>query len=94
VVVDINPESDQKVVKHIKKAGGEAIFLRADLSLASDAERMVQTSVNSYGKLDILFNNKGIPGESWDESKRGSKRGRFFFTSFILLPLDLLACFS
>jgi NAD(P)-dependent dehydrogenase (short-subunit alcohol dehydrogenase family) len=90
VVVDINPESDQKVVKHIKKAGGEAIFLRADLSLASDAERMVQTSVNSYGKLDILFSNKGIPGESWDESKRG----RFYFTSFILLPLDLLACFS
>lgn len=76
VVVDIKSESGEKVVRQIKEAGGEASFLRADVSLAVDAARMVQTAVNSYGRLDILFNNAGIPGESWDETtEEGWRRG-------------------
>ncbi len=76
VVVDIKSESGGKVVRQIKEAGGEASFLRADVSLAVDAERMVQTAVNSYGRLDILFNNAGIAGESWDETtEEGWRRG-------------------
>jgi NAD(P)-dependent dehydrogenase (short-subunit alcohol dehydrogenase family) len=68
VVVDINVENGQKVVREIKQAEGEAIFLDADISIASHAERMVQLAVNSYGRLDILFNNAGTPGESWEET--------------------------
>lgn len=37
---------------------------------------MIQTAVNSYSRLDILFNNAGVPGESWDETtEEGWRRG-------------------
>lgn len=68
VVVDIKTETGKEVVKQIKENGGEATFLRADVSLAADAENMIQTAVKSYGRLDILFNNAGLPGEKFEET--------------------------
>jgi len=59
-VVDINDSNGQETVEAIKQAGGEAIFVPADVSKAGDAERMIKTTVDTYGKLDILFNNAGI----------------------------------
>ena len=40
--------------------GGQAIFLRCDVSLAADCRRAVQQTVDQLGGLDILFNNAGI----------------------------------
>ncbi len=68
VVADINSETGKAVVKQIKQEGGEATFLRADVSLSADAESMIQTAVKSYGRLDILFNNAGLPGEKYEET--------------------------
>ena len=59
-VNDYVPAGGQETVKMIKEAGGEAIFLQADVSRAADAEKMVLTTVNTYGRTDILFNNAGI----------------------------------
>ncbi len=46
----------------IKKAGGEAIFVRTDVRIASQVENMVQQAVKKYGRLDIAFNNAGVGG--------------------------------
>ena len=47
-------------VERIKRAGGEATLVRADLAQASDRERLVATAVATYGPVDILVNNAAI----------------------------------
>jgi NAD(P)-dependent dehydrogenase (short-subunit alcohol dehydrogenase family) len=46
----------------IKAAGGEAKYVKTDVSQAKDVANMVKFAVDSYGKLDIMFNNAGIEG--------------------------------
>src|SRR6185369_11880778 len=48
----------------IAEAGGEAIFVRADVSSTSEVEQLVRTTVDAYGRLDCAFNNAGIPSPS------------------------------
>ena len=62
VVADILEDAGNKVVEKVKKAGGEAVFIKIDVSKAEDTDRMVSTAVSNYGKLDILYNNAGILG--------------------------------
>eukprot|EP01097_Dermamoeba_algensis_P000891 TRINITY_DN1328_c0_g1_i1.p1 TRINITY_DN1328_c0_g1~~TRINITY_DN1328_c0_g1_i1.p1 ORF type:complete len:299 (-),score=79.82 TRINITY_DN1328_c0_g1_i1:633-1496(-) len=60
VVVDLNEKGGHETVSEITKSGGDAIFVRADVSKASDSENMVKAAEQKYGKLNILFNNAGI----------------------------------
>ena len=68
VVADINGEKAKETVEEIKKEGGEATPIQVDVSSAADNERMIQTAIDSYGRLDILFNNAGIVGDPLDET--------------------------
>ncbi len=68
VVADIEPKAGQEVVRQIKKGGGEATFVQVDVAHAADNERMIQTAMKSYGRLDILFNNVGVPGETLEDT--------------------------
>jgi len=63
VVADWIAEGGKETVSMIKEAGGEAIFIKTDVSKAEDIKNMIKTSVNTYGKLDILTNIAGIVGE-------------------------------
>jgi NAD(P)-dependent dehydrogenase (short-subunit alcohol dehydrogenase family) len=63
VVSDYVPEVGEETVRQIKESGGESIFIKADVSRADDAERMVRETVAEYGRLDILHNNAGILGK-------------------------------
>ncbi len=60
VVVDMNDDAGAKVVGEIEAAGGKAIYVHADVSRGADAENMVKKAEDTFGKLDILFNNAGI----------------------------------
>jgi NAD(P)-dependent dehydrogenase (short-subunit alcohol dehydrogenase family) len=60
VAVDVNDDDGQQVVSDICGEDGRATFVHADVSKASDAEKMVQQAEKTYGRLDILFNNAGI----------------------------------
>jgi len=64
VVADVVVKDGEETVKMITNAGGEAIFVRADVSITEDAGKIVREAVRTYGKLDILFNNAGIAGEA------------------------------
>jgi len=63
VVSDYALEVGEETVRQIKESGGEAIFIKTDVSRADDAERMVRETVEEYGRLDILHNNAGILGK-------------------------------
>lgn len=68
VLVDINDEAGQAVRAEIEAAGGEAIYVHADVSQAADCEQMVQAAEDAFGKLDILFNNAGISHAADDDA--------------------------
>ena len=68
-------EAGERVAEGIRAGGGEAMFVKADVSQAADVQRLVAETVAAYGKLDVLFNNAGIGSkgltadeseESWD----------------------------
>src|SRR5262245_26998339 len=49
-----------QVVAEIKKLGGEAAFVRADVAKDADVKAMIKFTVEKFGKLDIAFNNAGV----------------------------------
>jgi len=63
VVADIVVDGGEETVKMIKVAGGDALFVKVDVSKAADVEAMVHQTVEMYGRLDCAFNNAGIEGE-------------------------------
>lgn len=56
-------ERGEETVNSIKKQGGEATFVRADVSQAAEVEAMVKEAVETYGRLDCAFNNAGTEGK-------------------------------
>jgi NAD(P)-dependent dehydrogenase (short-subunit alcohol dehydrogenase family) len=55
--------SGEKTAGTIKKAGGEAIFIKTDVSRAEDVQRLVKAAVGAYGRLDVLYNNAAVQGD-------------------------------
>lgn len=55
-------EGDESV-RLVKSAGGEALFVRADVAKAEDAERSVRAALDAFGRLDYAFNNAGVEGD-------------------------------
>jgi len=49
-----------QVVAEIKKLGGDAAFVRADVAKDADVKAMVKFTVDKFGKIDIAFNNAGV----------------------------------
>lgn len=62
VVADSNGKQGKAVVDRIRKGGCEASFFAVDVSKPEDARRLIRATVESYGRVDILFNNAGILG--------------------------------
>ena len=75
VVSDINVAGGDETVEMIKKAGGEAIFIKCDVGNIVEVEALIQKTVKTYGRLDFAHNNAGTSGmastvnstkENWD----------------------------
>ncbi|NQT72881.1 MAG: SDR family oxidoreductase [Chloroflexi bacterium] len=64
VVSDISPEGGEETVRRIKEFGGEAVFIKADVSRANEVESLIDDTVKTYGQLDYAHNNAGIPGRT------------------------------
>lgn len=62
VVADVTPDEGQNTADLIKKNGGEAIFVKCDVSKTAEVESLVNKTVKTYGRLDYAFNNAGIEG--------------------------------
>jgi NAD(P)-dependent dehydrogenase (short-subunit alcohol dehydrogenase family) len=64
MVADYAAEGGNETVRQIKAAGGDAAFVRVDVSKSAEVQNMIVTTVKTYGRVDILFNNAGIEGPS------------------------------
>lgn len=53
-------EGADKVVAEIEAAGGKAVAVKGDVSVAADAEAIIAAAIDNFGKLDVLVNNSGV----------------------------------
>src|SRR5919199_3526397 len=60
VVADMNEDGGQQTVHLITEKGGEAIFVRTDVSQAIAVQALISKAVETYGRLDCAHNNAGI----------------------------------
>ena len=88
VVADFSEEGGEETVRLVRDAGGEATFVRTDISSEADAKAMVDHAIATYGRVDTLYNNAGImpeedhsvvdtPVEAWDRVMAVNVRGVF-----------------
>lgn len=61
-IADVNEAGGTEVAESIAAHGGEALFIRTDLTLEEDVEALVSRTVSAFGGLDGAFNNAGIIG--------------------------------
>jgi NAD(P)-dependent dehydrogenase (short-subunit alcohol dehydrogenase family) len=92
-VVDLDEVGGQAVVREIANNGGEAIFVRCDVSQATDCQHAVQQTVDKLGGLDILFNNAGIirratvidtTEEEWDRVMAVNVKSVFLLSKYAI----------
>ena len=62
VVSDVNVAEGEETASLVRAAGGDAIFVKADVGNPADCEALVQHTVAHYGRLDVACNNAGIGG--------------------------------
>ncbi|MFT4101285.1 MAG: SDR family oxidoreductase [Burkholderiaceae bacterium] len=60
IVNDVDVDAGQAAARTIGEAGGQALFVKADVSSGSDYEALVQAGIDAYGRLDIVVNNAGV----------------------------------
>ncbi len=60
VVSDVSVEAGERTVKLIQEVGGKAIFVRANVADEAEVKTMVASAVETFGRVDVLYNNAGI----------------------------------
>lgn len=68
LVAEVNIDSGRETANSIEGAGGQATFKQVDVSAVSQLQDMVESAIQAYGKLDILFSNAGIAAASGIEA--------------------------
>ncbi len=61
-VADLAAAGGQETADMIRKAGGKAAFIPADVTRAAEVEAMARSAVEAFGRVDILYNNAGLEG--------------------------------
>ena len=60
VVAEVTEEAGQDTARTVTEAGGQATFVRADVSNEAEARAMVDHAITTFGRVDVLYNNAGI----------------------------------
>jgi 3-oxoacyl-[acyl-carrier protein] reductase len=61
LVADLNPASADETAEQVRTAGGNADTAQVDVTNGEQVEAMVQRAVDRFGRIDVLFNNAGLP---------------------------------
>ena len=91
VVADVLDEQGDATAAGIRDAGGDAVYVHADVSEAADAEAMIAAAMGRFGALDVLYNNAGIMHPE-DESAVSTPEGVWDLTIAINLKGVFLGC--
>ncbi len=89
-------EKGDETLRMVEAAGGDGLFVQADISDTADVQRVITECVNRYGRLDVLINNASvgpngpynmgpvteIPDEDWDAVINVNLRGPFLFCKY------------
>ena len=62
IVSDIQNEEGKNTVAEIEKNGGKAIFISANVAIYEEVEKLMQMTIDHFGRVDIAINNAGIAG--------------------------------
>ncbi|TFZ01672.1 SDR family NAD(P)-dependent oxidoreductase [Ramlibacter rhizophilus] len=63
LLTDMDADRGESAAARLREGGGEAVFLRADVSRAEDCRASVEEAVRRFGRLDIACNNAGVGGD-------------------------------
>ncbi len=92
VVADVNEKAGEETVVEIKK-NGEGFFVKLDVSNREQSKQMVKTTLEKYGRIDVLINNAGIvqdaflskmTEEQWDKVINVDLKGVFNCTQAVV----------
>jgi len=91
VAQDLHRDAAEETVQLLKNAGGEAASIGGDVASRVDAEAMVNMAIQTYGRLDVLFNNAGIwrggtildiSEEDWDRTLEVNVKGIYLVSRY------------
>lgn len=98
VIADLNAEGGEETARIIASLGGEACFVRTDVTKAAEVEALIRAAVDAYGRLDCAFNNAGIGGsltrtanrseEEWDLTMLVNLKGVWLCMKYELLQME------
>jgi NAD(P)-dependent dehydrogenase (short-subunit alcohol dehydrogenase family) len=99
VVAEFGEAAGQETVDLIRTDGGEATFVKVDVSKEADAKAMVDHAVATYGRLDCLYNNAGVMPEAdhsvidtevdvWDQVMAVNVRGVFLGCKYAIPAME------
>ena len=88
VVAEFGEAAGRETVAQVEASGGQATFVRADVSDEASAKAMVDHAIATYGRVDVLYNNAGVMPEAdhsvidtdvatWDQVMAVNVRGVF-----------------
>ena len=95
-IADIEGEAGEAVAAGIRREGGRALLVHADVALGQDCRRTVEETVRAFGGVDILFNNAGIqpldsyknveetPEEMWDRILAVNLKSYFLMSKYAI----------
>ncbi len=99
VVAEFSEAAGNETVRLVREAGGEATFIRVDVSKEADAKGMVDHALATYGGLDVLYNNAGVMPEAdhsvidtevavWDQVMAVNVRGVFLGCKYAIPAME------
>lgn len=89
-----NTSAAEECLRLAREAGGDGVTVRADISISADRERLLQETLNAYGRIDLLVNNAGVAPnvradlleageESFDRLININLKGPYFLTQLV-----------
>ena len=97
LAADLNSQGGEQVIGEIAAAGGRAVFQHTEVSSEPDIKALVDRALSEYGRLDIMFNNAGLPGavgpiekvsaDDWDRTIAVLLRAVFLGIKYAVEPM-------